>query len=147
MDHPVGARKPNTKPADAQRIDAANMSFSEQFAAFVRRNLMWFLVAGLTLLVLQDVFGTHGVLAMRRSQQQAADIQKEIKQLNDENQKLQDRVRSLKSDPAAIERIAREEIGLARPGEYIFKIQPKTADQSTNPQNPPAQPSNQPPKH
>jgi cell division protein FtsB len=143
VDHPVGAQKPNTKPAEAQRIDAKNMSFTEQFGAFVRRNLMWFLVAGLTLLVLQDIFGTHGVLAMRRSQQQAADIQKEIKQLNEENQKLQDSVHSLKSDPAAIERIAREEIGLARPGEYIFKIQPK----STDPQTPPAQPSNQPQKH
>lgn len=143
MDHAVGPKKPTTKEADAQRIDAGDMSFAEQFGAFVRRNLMWFLVAGLTLLVLQDIFGTHGVLAMRRSQQQAADIQKEIDQLNQENQKLQDRARSLKSDPAAIERIAREEIGLARPGEYIFKIPPTNRDSQT----PASRPSTQPQKH
>ena len=143
MDHAIGPQKPTTKEANAQRIDAVDMSFAEQFGAFVRRNLMWFLVAGLTLLVLQDIFGTHGVLAMRRSQQQAADIQKEIDQLNQENQKLQDRARSLKSDPAAIERIAREEIGLARPGEYIFKIPPTNRDSQT----PASRPSTQPQKH
>lgn len=143
MDHSVDPKKPKAKEADGQRIDPASMSFTEQFGAFVRRNLIWFLVAGLTLLVLQDIFGTHGVLAMRRSQEQAADIQKEIDQLNQENQKLQDHVRSLKSDPAAIERIAREEIGLARPGEYIFKIPPTNGDSQT----PASRPSAQPQKH
>jgi cell division protein FtsB len=85
------------------------------------------------LLVLQDVFGTHGVVAMRRSQEQAADIQKEIDHLNEENQKLQEHVRALKSDPAEIERVAREDMGLARPGEYIFKIQPKPGAQPDQP--------------
>lgn len=142
MDYTVNARHTKSKKTEAQRIEAVPLSFFAQMGAFLRRNMMWFLVAGLTLLVLQDIFGTHGVLAMRRSQQQAADIHKEIEQLNRENQKLQDRVHSLKSDPAAIERIAREEIGLARPGEYIFKIDPKPGD----PQTPAAQPSTQPQK-
>ena len=74
---------------------------------------------------------------MRRSQEEAADVSKEIQQLNKENQELQQRIQSLKSDPATIERIAREEMGLARPGEYIFKIQPKSNDPSA----PPAQPT------
>jgi cell division protein FtsB len=129
--HPIDARKAESEGTEAQRIDAVQLSFGEQLAAFVRRNIMWFLIAGLTLLALQDIFGTHGVLAMRRSQKEAAEVQKEIDQLNQENQRLQDRVRSLKSDPAAIERIAREEIGLARPGEYIFKIPPKSGDSQT----------------
>jgi len=37
-------------------------------------------------------------------------------------------VQALRSDPKAVERIAREEMGLARPGEMIFKI-------PDNPQN------------
>jgi len=65
---------------------------------------------------------------MRRSQQQAADIRKKIDELDSENQKLQGRVKSLKSDPATIEKIAREEMGLARPGEYIFKLPPRPDD-------------------
>jgi cell division protein FtsB len=106
-------------------------SFAQQMREFLHRNSTWFLVGGLVLLILQDVFGTHGVVAMRRSEQQAAEIQKEIRRLNDENRILQNRVQSLKTDPAAIERIAREEMGLARPGEYIFKIQPKPGEPST----------------
>lgn len=114
-------------------------SFTEHFGDFLRRNLSWFVAAGLVLLLLQDVFGNHGVLAMRRSQQEAREVQRQIDQINEENRQLEARVKALKTDPQAIERIAREEMGLARPGEYIFKIQPKPSDGSTG--TPPAQPN------
>jgi len=88
-------------------------------------------------------FGTHGVLAMRRSQKQAADIQKQIDQLDQENKQLEDRVKSLKTDPSSVEHIAREEMGLARPGEYIFKVpsrQNGAADSRQTPSSSPARP-------
>jgi cell division protein FtsB len=118
------------------RHEAINQphSVSGQFADFLRRNLTWLLGFALALLLLQDIFGTHGLVAMRRSQKNAAQIQQEISRIDDENQQLQDRVKSLKSDPAAIERIAREEMGLARPGEYIFKIPPKSANSDNSAQ-------------
>jgi cell division protein FtsB len=106
-------------------------TFAEHFRDFLRRNLSWFIAAGLALLLLQDVFGNHGVLAMRRSQQEAREVQRQINQMNEENRQLEERVKALKTDPQAIERIAREEMGLARPGEYIFKLPPKPADGST----------------
>jgi cell division protein FtsB len=105
-----------------------SMSFTEQMGAFLRRNASWFLAAALALLLLQDVFGTHGVLAMRRAQKEAATVKQEIDQINEENRQLQDRVKALKTDPQAIEHIAREEMGLARPGEYIFRTSPKPTD-------------------
>ena len=105
-------------------------AFVTQLREFLGRNTNAFLIAALAMLLLQDVFGNHGVLAMLRSERQADDIRKQIDNLDAENRKLQDRVKSLKSDPAAIERIAREEMGLARPGEYIFKITPRTGDAS-----------------
>lgn len=111
--------------------------FSDQMREFLVRNLNWFLAIGLALLLLQDVFGTHGLVAMRHAQQQAAATQKEIDQLNEENSQMQDHVKSLKSDPAAIERIAREEMGLARPGEYIFKIPSKSDETTTQPSQKP----------
>jgi cell division protein FtsB len=104
------------------------VGFYEQVGDFVRRNMTWFLAAGLSLLLLQDVFGTHGVLAMRRAQQEAGGVRQEIDRINQENQQLQKSVQSLKTDPEAIERIAREEMGLARPGEYIFKIPARAGD-------------------
>jgi cell division protein FtsB len=107
-------------------------SFAIQMRRFLRRNINWFLAIALAWLLLQDVFGTHGVLAMHRSKQDAARVQKEIDGIDKENQQLESGVKSLKSDPSAIEKIAREEIGLARPGEFIFKVTPKTpADSAT----------------
>jgi len=107
------------------------IDFSAQMREFLGRNMNWFLAAGLGLLLLQDVFGTHGLIAMRRSQKEAAQVQQQIDQLNEENRQLMDRVKSLKTDPAAVERIAREEMGLARPGEYIFRLPEKPGDPST----------------
>ncbi|MGH9560714.1 MAG: FtsB family cell division protein, partial [Terracidiphilus sp.] len=78
-------------------------SFAEQLGQFWRRNLMWILLAGLALLILQDVFGMHGVLAMRRAQHEAAREQMEIDRINQENVQLQNHVNSLKTDPQAIE--------------------------------------------
>lgn len=94
----------------------------EHWRDFLQRNGGVILCLVIFLLLLQDVFGTHGVMAMRRSQKQAVDIKQEIERLTEENQKLEERVKALKSDPEAIERIARDEMGLAKPGEYIFKI-------------------------
>jgi cell division protein FtsB len=121
-------------PQKISSKDEPAPGFVEQLRGFLRRNLTWFLVAGLALLLLQDIFGTHGVLAMRRSLKEAAQVQQEIDRLNAENKKMQDNVQNLKSDPATIERIAREDLGLARPGEYIFKIPQKPGDATPPPQ-------------
>jgi cell division protein FtsB len=106
------------------------LSFAEQLRDFLRRNANWFLAAALGLLLLQDVFGTHGVIAMRRAQKEAAQVKQEIEQINEENRQLQDRVKSLKTDRQAMERIAREELHLARPGEIIFETAPRPGDSS-----------------
>jgi cell division protein FtsB len=63
---------------------------------------------------------------------QAKEVQQEIERLKEENRKLQSRVQHLKSDPATLEGIARDEMHLKRPGEYVFPIQPKA-----NPLTPP----------
>jgi cell division protein FtsB len=73
-------------------------------------------------LVVHDIFGTHGYLAMRRTQQEIKKVQADLQQLNKENLQLEEEVRDLKSDPHKIEKIARDELGLARPGEVIIKI-------------------------
>jgi cell division protein FtsB len=134
----VNFRPANSQPDAPESAHAGPETFTEQLRKFWRRNLTWFLLAALALLILQDVFGTHGVMAMRRAQQEATREQEEIDRINQENIELQGRVQSLKTDPEAIERIAREQMGLARPGEYIFKIPPKTGVDPVTP----AQPAN-----
>jgi len=49
-------------------------------------------------------------------------LNKEILELKQENQQLNQRVDALKNDPKAIEKEAREQLRLARPGEVIYTL-------------------------
>jgi cell division protein FtsB len=93
----------------------------------VTRNARWVLLLALAFLGVHDIFGAHGFIAMRRTAQEIQAARDEITKLDDENRALTDQVTALKSDPRIIERIAREEMGLARPGEVIFKVPPPPA--------------------
>jgi cell division protein FtsB len=73
-------------------------------------------------LLVHDVFGAHGFLAMRRTRAEIEKVQGEIARLNKENIQLAEEVKALKSDPRTIEKIAREDLGLAKDGEVIIKI-------------------------
>ncbi len=98
------------------------MDFSEKFGAFLRqygRPLLGLLVL---VLVVHDVFGTHGYLAMRHTQLRIKKVQADLDQLTKENLQLEQEVKELKTDPHKIEKIARDELGLAKPGEVIIKI-------------------------
>jgi cell division protein FtsB len=83
-------------------------------------------------LVVHDVFGTHGFLAMRKTQSEIKKVEADLDQLNKENMLLEQEVRELKTDPHKIEKIARDELGLARPGEVIIKI-PQSQQLPQNP--------------
>jgi cell division protein FtsB len=98
--------------------------------SFFRRHLRTILGVVVIALAIHDVFGPHGFLAMRRTQEEIEQFSAEMQKLNQENQALSDEVTSLKSDPRLIERIAREDMGLARPGEMIFKL-PVSPDDAT----------------
>lgn len=111
---------------------------AENGRAVLKRNTTVLLGIGLALLLIQDVFGTHGLLAMRRSQKQADEMRMQIEQTERENQELERNVKALKSDPSAIERIARDEMGLAKPGEYIFKVPAKPGEKGRSSGNAPS---------
>lgn len=91
-------------------------------AAYLRQNARKLLGLALFALLVHDIFGAHGFVAMRRTQKEIEQIREQIGNLNEQNKSLAGQVTSLKSDPKAIERIAREEMGMARPGEMIFKL-------------------------
>jgi cell division protein FtsB len=89
---------------------------------YLRKNARQILGLALFALLVHDIFGAHGFIAMRKTQKEIEQIREQIGKLNNENQSLSGQVNSLKTDPKAIERIAREEMGLARPGEIIYKL-------------------------
>ena len=101
---------------------------AQQPQSFLSRHALTILGLALLLLAIHDVFGSHGLLAMRRTQSQVQELRGEIDRLNQQNTHLNKQVQALRTDPKAVERIAREEMGLARPGEMIFKIPEQPQD-------------------
>jgi cell division protein FtsB len=98
------------------------VSVEEKLRSLMRqygRGLLGLLVL---VMIVHDVFGTHGFLAMRRTQSEIKKVKANLDQLNKENEALEQEVRDLKSDPRLIEKIARDDLGLARPGEIIIRI-------------------------
>lgn len=89
---------------------------------WIQRNLRVILALVIMLLTVHDVFGSHGFLAMRHIQREIVELRFQLDQLNQENATLSKQVNDLKTNPKLIEGIARDEMNLARPGEYIFKI-------------------------
>jgi cell division protein FtsB len=81
------------------------------------------LVAGLLAALLgAAVFGENGVLHLRRLRTEVATLHRDVQTLEAENERLSRALIELRSDPAALERIAREELGLVRPGERVLRF-------------------------
>jgi len=80
------------------------------------------LIIFVVVLVVHDVFGPHGFLVMRHKQQEIQKVNAQIDQLNKENAALEQNVKDLKTDPQTIRKIAREELGLVKPGEIVIKL-------------------------
>jgi cell division protein FtsB len=93
-------------------------------------------------LIMNEIFGDHGLLALRRERRQYESLQKQVQDLQQENLRLQKEVNALKSDPKAIEKQAREGLHLARPGETIYVLPEKDSKSEPPPaaDNTPAKP-------
>jgi len=79
-------------------------------------------VIAIIALVVGSLFGDRGILQLMAQRQRALELAREIEDIRAENVRLAAEIRALRTDPRAIERIAREQLGLARPGETVFLI-------------------------
>ena len=73
-------------------------------------------------LILNALVGERGLMETLRARRQHAELVASIDRLKAENGRLREEVRRLLSDPAAIEALARQELGLIKPGEMLFII-------------------------
>ena len=78
-------------------------------------------------LAVGSLFGDRGILQLVDQKERAARLAQELDELRSENLHLAAEIQALRTDPRAIERLAREELGLARPGETVFLIRDETA--------------------
>ncbi|MGH9783055.1 MAG: FtsB family cell division protein [Terriglobia bacterium] len=73
-------------------------------------------------LVLLGIAGENGYLERRGQRREIQALSAEIEKIRQENQQLNQKIRDLRSDPRAIEELARERLRLARPGEVIITL-------------------------
>jgi len=86
-----------------------------------RRKTLHLLLVFVTLvLVIDGLIGEKGLLESIRARRQHRELTASIDRLRAENAQLREDVRRLREDPSAIESLAREELGLIRPGELLF---------------------------
>jgi cell division protein FtsB len=91
-----------------------------------RRAAMIAAVAGLVALGVGAFFGDRGVFHLMQQKERAAALRGEIEELRSENARLAGEIGALRRNPLAIERLAREQLGLARPGETVFLVHDET---------------------
>jgi cell division protein FtsB len=85
----------------------------------------WLVAGVFALVLLVAALGDHGVLQLWRLRDEIEILQREVQVLEAENERLSRTITELHDDPQAIERIAREELGLVRPGERVLRF-PRT---------------------
>ena len=71
-------------------------------------------------LLLHAMYGANGMVIYRQKRSEMQALQREVERLHKENNQQVDQIRSLKFDPAAIEKEAREQLRYARPGEFVL---------------------------
>ena len=86
-----------------------------------RRRLATGAVLALTAwLFVHVVFGDNGMVVYKQKKADIYRLERENQALQQENERYTEEIKSLKSDPKAIEKEAREQLHYARPGEVVY---------------------------
>lgn len=102
-----------------------------------RRNALLVMALALLVLAMHEIFGDHGYLALRRQKQEYNALQQQIQALKKENQQLDHKIKALKTNPEAIEKQAREQLHLVRPGELVYTLPSQKQQDPSAAQNKP----------
>jgi cell division protein FtsB len=75
-------------------------------------------------LLVHVMFGANGMVVYRQKRAEYEGLQKQIEKVQQENDRYTQQIQGLKSDQKAIEKEAREQLGYAKPGEYVYVAAP-----------------------
>ena len=104
-----------------------------QQAAWFSQTVAWFyrsrriiatcaVAALVSLLAFHVIFGANGMIVYQQKRTENKALDTEIKSLQAENERLNERIKALKTDPKTIEKEAREQLRYAKPGEVIYSL-------------------------
>jgi len=88
----------------------------------LRRNAIFVLALLSLALLVHEVFGRNGYLTLRHQKQEYTTLQRNIQKLAQDNQQLEQKIQALKNNPEAVEKQARDQLHLAKPGELIYML-------------------------
>ncbi len=77
-------------------------------------------VAAATLLFVHVMFGDNGMVVYKKKRAELQTLRQQIVQVQQENERYTQQIQGLKTDQTAIEKEAREQMGYAKPGEYVY---------------------------
>jgi cell division protein FtsB len=82
------------------------------------------------LMAFHVIFGANGMVVYQQKRTEYKALEKEIDSLQHENERINQKIKGLRTDPKIIEKEAREQFGYARPGEVVYSLpkeKPSTA--------------------
>ena len=88
----------------------------------VRRFVQMLLFFVASVLVANAVVGERGLLDSLDARRTNRRLSAETDSLRQENARLREEARRLREDPHTIEHVAREELGMIKPGELVFLL-------------------------
>ena len=95
------------------------------------RRIVVLVVAAAALAVLiGSAMGERGYIEVARRDAAGADMKRQVEQLQADNAAMLADITALKRDPHVIEKLAREKLGYARPGEVIYLFPPKEQEKA-----------------
>jgi cell division protein FtsB len=121
----------------ARRLAVLLLVSAERLQPWRRRLATVAVVVVACLVGAHALLGDNGILVYMEKRAEHRRLVEEIDALKQENERLGGQIRSLRTDPHAIEREARQQLRYARPGEVIYLLPPKPA---TEPAAEPAPP-------
>ena len=112
-------RAPQAEALAASWIEPARPLALHIYA--LRRRLATLAVALIAVaLFVHVMFGANGMVIYKQKRIEHEMLRKQIDQAQQENDRYTQRIQGLKSDQKAIEKEAREQLGYAKPGEYVY---------------------------
>ena len=89
----------------------------------VRRRIINYTLVFITIVLVVDALvGDKGLLETMRARKESAEVAASLQALRQENDRMREQIRRLTDDPAMIESVARQDLGLIRPGELVFVV-------------------------
>jgi cell division protein FtsB len=115
----LAERAPQAEALAASWIECVRPTAMKIYA--LRRRLATITVGVLAVLLFVHVmFGANGMVVYRQKRADYEALRKQITQVQQDNERYTQQIQGLKTDQTAIEKEAREQLGYAKPGEYVY---------------------------